>query len=98
MLLTQEKELVKCYIVNKQCFYHNCTPWVILVNQTESSKPVKRDGMKRIVGLIAVALILVLTALAILHFLSPIEWIVAEVIIALIANIIFRMVDKRGNK
>jgi quinol-cytochrome oxidoreductase complex cytochrome b subunit len=70
----------------------------MLVNQTESSKPVTRSGMKRIVGLIAVALILVFTILAILRFLSPVEWIVAEIIVALIANIIFRMIDKRGNK
>jgi quinol-cytochrome oxidoreductase complex cytochrome b subunit len=70
----------------------------MLVNATESSKPVKRSGIKRVVGLIAIALILVFTILAILRFLSPVEWIVAEIIVALIANIIFRTVDKRGKQ
>lgn len=70
----------------------------MLVNATESPKPVKRGGIKRVVGLIAIALILVFTILAILHFLSPVEWFVAEIIIALIANMIFRTVDKRSKQ
>ena len=68
------------------------------VNATESPKPVKRSGIKRVVGLIAIALIVVFTILTILRFLSPVEWIIAEIIVALIANIIFRTVDKRGKQ
>jgi hypothetical protein len=68
----------------------------MLVKVTESPKPVKRSGIKRVVGSIAIALIVVFTILAILRFLSAVEWIVAEIIVALIANIIFRTVDKRG--
>jgi quinol-cytochrome oxidoreductase complex cytochrome b subunit len=68
------------------------------VKATENPKPVKRSGIKRVVGSIAIALIVVLTILAILRFLSAVEWIVAEIIVALIANIIFRTVDKRGKQ
>jgi len=70
----------------------------MLVNATENPKPVKRSGIKRVVGLIAIALIVVFTILTILRFLSPVEWIIAEIIVALIANIIFRTVDKRGKQ
>ena len=70
----------------------------MVVKVTESPKPVKRSGIKRVVGSIAIALIVVLTILAILRFLSAVEWIVAEIIVALIANIIFRTVDKRGKQ
>jgi hypothetical protein len=68
------------------------------VSATESPKPVKSSEIKRLVGLIAIALIVVLTILAILGILSSIEWILAEIIIALIANMIFRTVDKRGKQ
>jgi len=70
----------------------------MFVSATEPSKAVKRSGIKRVVGLIAIALIVVFTILTILRFLSPVEWIIAEIIVALIANIIFRTVDKRGKQ
>ena len=68
------------------------------VNLTETSKSVKKGGTKRIVGLIAIALIVVVTILAVSGVLSFLEWILAEIMIALIANIIFRVIDKRGKQ
>jgi hypothetical protein len=49
---------------------------------------------KRIVGAIAVALLLVFTVLAIIGDLSFIEWIIADLLVALVANLIFRNVGK----
>ena len=68
------------------------------MNLTETSKSVKKGGTKTIVGLIAIALIVVVTILAVSGVLSFLEWILAEIMIALIANIIFRVIDKRGKQ
>jgi hypothetical protein len=70
----------------------------MLVSPTESLKPVKRGGSKRVVGLVAIVLVVVFTILATLRILSFIEWILAEIMVALIANIIFRTVNKRSDK
>jgi hypothetical protein len=70
----------------------------MLVNVTEGPKPIKRGRVKRVVGLIAIALIVVFTILFMLGTLYFIEWILAEIIVALIANMIFRMIDKRGRQ
>lgn len=70
----------------------------MLVNPIESPKPAERRRNKRIVGLIAIALIVLSTILTILGILSFLEWILAEIMIALIANVIFRTVDKRGKQ
>ena len=71
---------------------------VMLVSATRSPKPVKRGRIKRVVGLIAIALIVVFTILAMLGILSFIEWILSEIMVALIANMIFRTVDKRSKQ
>lgn len=68
------------------------------MSAAESPKPVKRGRTKRVVGLIAIALIVVFTALAVLGILSLFEWIVGEIVVALIANMIFRTTDKRGKQ
>jgi len=49
---------------------------------------------KRIIGIVAVALIVIVTIFAILGRLTFIEWILADVVIAAISNILFR---KFGN-
>ena len=71
---------------------------VMLVSATRNLKPVKRSRMKRVVGLIAIALIVVFTILATRGILSFIEWILSEIMVALIANIIFRTVDKHSKQ
>jgi len=69
-----------------------------VMSATENSKPIERRRTKRVVGLVAIALIVVFTILAILGILSFFEWILAEIVVALIANIIFRTVDKQGRQ
>jgi len=64
------------------------------MSATESAKPVKRGGSKRIVGLIAIALVIVFTILFTIGILSFLEWIVAEILVALLANVIFRVENR----
>ncbi|HVP27229.1 MAG TPA: hypothetical protein VMT26_06150 [Candidatus Bathyarchaeia archaeon] len=68
------------------------------MSATESPKLVKKSRIKKVVGLIAIALVVVFTILAILDVLSFLEWILAEIIVAVIANVIFRMVDKKSRQ
>jgi uncharacterized membrane protein YbhN (UPF0104 family) len=69
-----------------------------VMSATESPKLVKKSRIKKVVGLIAIALVVVFTILAILDVLSFLEWILAEIIVAVIANVIFRMVDKKSRQ
>jgi Flp pilus assembly protein TadB len=62
------------------------------------NKPIKRGRTKRVVGLIAIALIVVFTILGIARVLSFVVWILAELVVALIANMIFRRLDKRSKQ
>jgi hypothetical protein len=49
---------------------------------------------KRSVGIIAVAFLLLFTVLAILNLISFLEWIIADVVVALIANLLLRRMGK----
>jgi len=71
---------------------------VMLLTATQSPKPVKRGKIKRVVGLIAIALVVVFTILSIRGIISFVEWILLEIMVALIANIIFRTVDERSKQ
>jgi hypothetical protein len=71
---------------------------VMLVSATRSAKPGKRGGSKKVVGLIAIALVIVFTILFTVGILSFIEWIVAEILVALIANIVFRTANKHSRQ
>jgi len=71
---------------------------VMLMSATQSPKPVKRGRIKRVVGLIAIALVVVFTILSIRGIISFVEWILLEIMVALIANIIFRTVDQRSKQ
>jgi hypothetical protein len=66
----------------------------MLLSAAKSSKPVKKNRIKRVVGVVAVVLVVLFTILAILGIISFVEWILAEITVAVIANIIFRTVDK----
>lgn len=50
---------------------------------------------KKIVGLVAIALLLFFTVLAILGFLSVVEWIIADLIVAVAANLILKNIGKQ---
>lgn len=49
---------------------------------------------KRTVGIIAIVLLLFFTILGMLQYVSLIVWITADLIVALIANIIFRRIGR----
>ena len=49
---------------------------------------------KRSIGIVAVALLLVFTILAILGYISFLVWIIADLVVALIANLMLRRIGK----
>ena len=62
--------------------------------------PVKKDlsaavnRKKRIIGVIAVALLLVITALAIFLKVSFIVWVIADLVVAGVANLLLRRIGR----
>ena len=50
---------------------------------------------KNIVGIVAIALLLLFTALAIARFLSFVEWIIADLVVAVVANLILKTIGKQ---
>ncbi|MDR0372333.1 MAG: hypothetical protein LBI79_02035 [Nitrososphaerota archaeon] len=49
---------------------------------------------KKIIGIVAIALLVVLIVLGLLRYLTTIEWTVAALIVAGIANLMFRKTGK----
>jgi uncharacterized membrane protein len=61
------------------------------------AKPLASDEKrrrKRTVGIAAIVLLLFLTILALLDFISLAVWIIADLIVALIANFLFRRIGR----
>jgi hypothetical protein len=50
---------------------------------------------KNIVGVVAIALLLFFTALAIARVLSFVEWIIADLVVAVVANLILKTIGKQ---
>lgn len=50
---------------------------------------------KKVVGLVAIALLLFFTFLSVLGFLSVVEWIIADLIVAVAANLILKNISKQ---
>jgi len=50
---------------------------------------------KRVVGAVAVALLLMFTVLAFIRIFSLIEWLLADLVVALVANLILRRVGRQ---
>lgn len=50
---------------------------------------------KKTVGMIAIVLLMFFTVLALLGVISSTVWLIADVIVAVVANIIFRTVGRR---
>jgi hypothetical protein len=53
---------------------------------------------KVIVGAIAIAFLLLFTILGITGFFSAVEWLIADVVVALVANLILRTVGRKRNQ
>ena len=56
--------------------------------------PEKIRQRKRTIGIIAIALLLLFTVLALLGFISLIVWVLADLAVALIANLLLRRVGR----
>jgi hypothetical protein len=54
-----------------------------------------RKKARATVGVFAITLLLLFTVLAMVGVLSAIEWIIADLIVALVANMIFRALKKQ---
>jgi protein-S-isoprenylcysteine O-methyltransferase Ste14 len=52
---------------------------------------------KRIIGIVAIALLLLLTVMALVHVLSVVEWIIADLIVAVVANLILKAIGRKRN-
>jgi len=50
---------------------------------------------KNIVGIVAIALLLLFTALAVARILSLVEWIIADLVVAVVANLILKTIGKQ---
>jgi hypothetical protein len=50
---------------------------------------------KRVVGAVAVALLLMFTVLAFIRIFSLIEWLLADAVVALVANLILRRIGRQ---
>jgi len=50
---------------------------------------------KRAIGIVAITLLLVLTVLAILQFINYIAWILGDLVVAGIANLLLRRIGRR---
>ena len=51
---------------------------------------------KNIVGIVAIALLLVFTVLAFTGYLDFLSWLIADVVVAVIANLILRSITRRN--
>jgi hypothetical protein len=59
-----------------------------------SLNPEKINQRKRTIGVIAITLLLVITGLAILMHISFLVWVVADLVVAAVANLLLRRVGK----
>ena len=60
----------------------------------KSLNPEKINQRKRTIGIIAITLLLVITGLAILMHISFLVWVVADLVVAAVANLLLRRVGK----
>ena len=63
-----------------------------MTNMTTMSLEVRRK--KNLVGIVAIVLLLVFTTMAIIGFLPFLVWIVADLVVALVANVILRRIGR----
>lgn len=62
--------------------------------KTQAYNPEKARRRKRLIGAVAIALLLVFTVLAIFQVIDFIVWVILDLAVAAVANLLFRRVDK----
>ena len=65
------------------------------MNASSDSELAAARRKRRVVGVVAVALLLLFTVLAFIRVFSLLEWLIADAVVALVANLIFRRVGKQ---
>jgi hypothetical protein len=68
------------------------------MDESSASMLAAARSEKRVVGAVAVALLLLFTVLAFIRVFSLLEWLIADVAVALVANLIFRTVGKQTKR
>jgi len=66
----------------------------IVMNSSLDLPPETVQKRKRIVGVIAIALLLLFTVLAILGYIPFIVWVLLDLVVAGIANLLFRRIGR----
>jgi len=65
------------------------------MDESSASMLAAARGEERVVGAVAVALLLLFTVLAFIRVFSLLEWLIADVAVALVANLIFRTIGRQ---
>jgi hypothetical protein len=64
------------------------------MNTTESQQIAQMRRKKQIVGAVAIALLVLFTILRFTGLITSFEWLIADLIVFLVANLIFRLIGK----
>jgi len=64
------------------------------MNATEDAQAAQINRKKRIVGAVAITLLMLFTILAFTGIITAFEWLIADLVVALIANLLFRKIGK----
>jgi hypothetical protein len=67
----------------------------MLVDASSGSIVASARRTRRVVGAVAVALLLLFTVLAFIRIFSLLEWLICDLVVALVANLIFRLVGRK---
>ena len=63
--------------------------------QISGPAPMDERQIRRLVGVIAVALLIVFTILSFLLIINLLEWIIGDVLVVVVANLIFRRLRRQ---
>ena len=63
-----------------------------MVKKTNLTPELRRR--KRTIGIIAVVLLLIFTILALLQYISLIEWLIADLVVGLVANLLLKRIGR----
>lgn len=67
---------------------------VVWMPPSEYSKESARNK-KRAIGAVAIALLLAFTVLAVLGYINFLVWVLLDLVVAAVANLLFRRIDRR---
>jgi hypothetical protein len=71
---------------------------MILMSATNDANSAEIRRKKNTVGIIAITLLLLFTILTLTGIITPFDWIIADLIVAVIANLILKSIGKTSAK